>query len=236
MKLRLLPLLLLLSLASCGFEEMVTPSGMYVSTNRSVQPFTKVSVENGFTLLLTPGDSLALRIETYENMQHYVTTRVVNGTLIVDEAEGYDIVGDARVVVHVTCRTLEAITSSGGSAVRTLGTFAGRTMQVNVSGGGTLNADLDYDRVYTLLAGGSVAQLQGRTRLFDAYCSGGSVIDAPDFVTAACTLDMSGGSTADVRVDSLLSVNASGGSRVTYRGSAQLDKIVTTGGSMVVHR
>jgi hypothetical protein len=103
----------------------------------------------------------------------------------------------------------------------------------NLSGGSQLNAKLNGGDIDLDASGGSKASLYGAGGRLNFNGSGGSSYDAKEFAVTSVSANMSGGSTATVRVNGDLSVNLSGASDVTYYGSAVLQSIKTSGGSKV---
>jgi hypothetical protein len=125
---------------------------------------------------------------------------------------------------------------SGGSNSQINGFELDHNLEISLSGGSELSGDLSADSVVFSISGGSEVSLLGESPRVDINGSGGSWFGLEEFHTDELTFDLSGGSTAKVSVDQILSGNASGGSSVHYSGDPQLGNISKSGGARITKR
>jgi hypothetical protein len=230
----LLPLLAILTLPflpSCINVEVITPTGPAVSTERNPGDFIRVHASGGFTYVLEAAETPGCTVEAPENMQNCIVVTVEDGELCIRKRDRVEFFGGSQVTVHVRYRTLEALCVSGGSTVTSGETIRAGAFSHEVSGGSRSTLLVAGARCTLILSGGSVASLTGGAGDCDVSSSGGSVLHASAFPMDRCAVNISGGGTAELRVDGLLTVDASGGSHVRYVGNPRLGAIALSGGS-----
>ena len=243
---------LVLSLAACT---NVLPDGEYVTEEREVDGYTSVSVEGGIRLILTDRPNHAITVTTYENIQPYVETYVKGKQLIIRTRRNIAFTGDARIRAYVGAAGVTALNASGGANVESAVAIETPSLEISMSGGSSFNhetginaSDISYsvsgggsvkgsltsEKVRSVMSGGSVLHLEGNVNVYDLKeCSGGSVLHGYALTAETLSCDLSGGSEVKMTVLEQISVKASGGSHVKYRGMAELVSSDLSGGSKI---
>jgi hypothetical protein len=121
--------------------------------------------------------------------------------------------GGARVVVHMDARDGDTHASLGGGS-RLSGTLRCRDLSVDGSGG-------------------SSVRMEGSCDTLSLHGSGGTVFALPDFIVREADVRLSGGSSGRIAAEERISLRASGGSHVVYRGSPSIDSESLSGGSWI---
>lgn len=251
----LLFLFVLLLLTGCAF--LVTQgSGNIVSVNRAVEGFTRVQICCGMVLRLTQGPSTQLTLEGDDNLLPEVETVVHDGTLTIRFRRNLRTLNfrtSQPITLHLTMPTVQGISVSGGGTLAAE-TLASDTLRLAFSGGSQADikavatkqfklqgqggdqimiTTVDAETATVTLLGGSQVKLRGGTiHTQEVSAKGGSDYDAAAVQGAAATITISGGGEAALWADDRLTVNATGGSTVVYRGNPTLRQTVT-GGSVL---
>lgn len=217
---------------SCFNFETIKPSGKYLKQDRSIGQFNSVSVSSGFELILTQSPSTKLTIETYENIHKIIVTEIVDGTLKIHAKDNIMITGRADVKIYLSCNDLKSISSSGGGKVNVENGWKGDDLKIRTSGGGRIYGTVALNTLEMEMSGGSESRLSGTVEKITVSSSGGSSHEHFGLIAQECTAQMSGGASAEFNVVKKLSVTASGGTRVRYKGNPVVNKSVSGGSSV----
>jgi hypothetical protein len=138
-----------------------------------------------------------------------------------------------RARVEVTMPALEQVKASGGA--RVVVHMDGRNGDISASlgGGSGLSGTLRCRDLAIDGSGGSTVRLEGSGDTLTLRGSGGTAYALPDFTVREADIRLSGGSSARVSVDERISLRASGGSHVVFRGSPTIDRESLSGGSWI---
>jgi hypothetical protein len=204
---------------------------------RALVDFDAIEVGGAIDVELTQGTEFSVVVETGEDGElEDVITDVRNGTLHIEREwrdrrgwgwPGWD--GDSDIVVYVTLPTLTELEVSGGSGVRTAGTFTGDELDITTSGGSEAELDVIVDRLELTTSGGSDVEISGTANYLEADSSGGSDLEASKLVAVEVDANSSGGSDLAVNVTETLYAHASGGSDIDYEGDPKNRDIDTSG-------
>ena len=224
----------LIGAQSCSYFGFISvdPTGQYISKKVAVSPFENVSVSSGFELIVTQDSIESLSIETYENIHQYIVAEVVGNTLEVHPEEGISFAGNPKVKVHLSCKYLNKLSSSGGGRINLNNGWTGDELSISLSGGGKVFGKVMLQSLELDMSGGSESDIEGVAEYLNIGSSGGSVHKHFSLLTKKCRLDMSGGASADVNVSEKLNVDASGGTHISYKGNPEISSELSGGSSI----
>lgn len=139
------------------------------------------------------------------------------------------------VYIDITLPALTAINLSGAAAADVDG-FAGQTSTIRTVLSGASQLALIGTGVQTqvALSGASECTISGNTNLLTGNISGGSELRAFGATATEVDITTSGGSVAQVWARQILRADASGGSRVVYRGSPSVKETSVSGGAEII--
>jgi hypothetical protein len=198
--------MVLAGLAGCG-SSGVTGDGPVQTETRKADAFTQIEVSGGISVTARIGSSYALEVSAQENILPFIAIDVEGDTLRIRSTESYST--SEGVEVAVTTPALVGISMSGGSQGRIEG--------------------LDAERLDIELNGGAAVTATGTATSLALNMTGGSRASLENLAATTITLDLSGGTTATVQASDRVSGSASGGSRVSVLGDAQLNVEVSGG-------
>lgn len=206
-----------------------------VKETRHVDDFSKINVSSGIDLVIRQGNKIDVVAEARNN-------EILESILTENEGNTLKIYSKKKIFkpsprkVYVTFRNIDAIKATGGSDITAESVINVSNLELGAHGGSDVEMEIKADELHCKISGGSDADLEGEVKKFTAVASGGSDIKAKELITESSDLEVSGGSDAYITVNDELNVHASGGSDVTYYGSAKIKNINSSGGSDVRRR
>lgn len=242
----------LLSLAGCS--KAIYPNGVIVSETRSVSGFDGVSAGDGLRVEINPTSGEEnVHVKADDNLIGYIETFVSNGILTVKIRDGIAIRHSSSVVVTVNTPSITLLSASGGASLGCFGTIQGESLTLSLSGGSTAHGEFAVRSASLSLSGGSRAEgmfrteamtlslsggsksyMEGTADRLTAACSGGSKAEGFGFAVGNASLELSGGSSAKFTITRDIVIDASGGSKLIYRGGAVVSSQSLTGGSRII--
>jgi hypothetical protein len=174
----------------------VSGSGNISSEKRDVSDFRSVDVSGVFQVEIVAGKDLSVEVQADDNVVPLITTELRGGTLHIELDQKVSTKNE--MVVRITSPDIERLESSGAS-------------KVTISG--VKNDSFSVDT-----SGASKVTISGETSQLNIHVSGASNIDAEQLAAVKADVDASGASKVAVNVSGELRSQASGASRITYRG------------------
>ncbi|WP_460637209.1 head GIN domain-containing protein [Larkinella harenae] len=212
-------ILTLVSLTSCDFERV----GPYEEDERSygLSNFDRLDMGSAFQITVQEGSRFDIEVRGNRRDLDDLDIYTRNGTLYAKYRNNlrnrrYD------VSFMITMPTLRGVDFSGASRSEVIGFQRLRELDIRLSGASRASFDVDAARTNIDLSGASDLDLKGAGGLLYGDLSGASKLEAYDYPVDEAELDLSGASTARIRVSKRLDVIASGASSVRYRGAPEL--------------
>ena len=191
--------------AGCAFQQ--SGEGAVQTQSRQADAFSRIEVDAGIGITVSVGEAQSIVVSAQENILPVISTEVEDDTLRIGSTQPFTT--SEAVNVTVVVPTLDGISLSGGSQG-----------QVEGVDGGSLDLEL---------GGGAGLAVTGVSSTVALEASGGSDVDLEGLQANAVTLDVSGGSNVTVQASDEVTGSASGESRVTVLGDAQVDVEVSSG-------
>lgn len=197
-----------------GSDVRIRGSGHLVTVSRSVSAFDAVSAAGAMTVVVERTGYEGVTITAEDNLLRYLRTEVRNGVLFLTQAPGVRLDPRREIVVHV--ESYEVVELSGSGAV---------AMQVELGA---------VPELWVTLSGASSLEVRGSAERSNVTVSGASRYDALDLDVDQCFVSVSGASEALVWARERLEADASGASRVRFRGDPVV--VASTSGASTITR
>ena len=219
----------LMVLSSCHFT---TGSGNIITEKRTTGNFKGISASSGFDVELKAGPVTEVIVESDDNIMKYIET-TVSGDILKIGIENMHNLSDAHLKVYITAPEITSIRASSGADVvsRDVLKNNGR-LSFNASSSATIVTDIDAPEVEANASSGASITLRGKTKNYHAEASSGANLKTDDLLTENTVVNVSSGAKANVRASVKLRANASSGADIQYYGAANVDKTVSSGGSI----
>lgn len=204
---------------------------------RALTGFTGITIGGGIDMRLQQGDRFEVEVITADGKLDDIVTEVSNGTLEIRRRQPQGIFDWGKAgTVHVTLPALTSLTASGGSDVRSEGTFTSDAVEIVASGGSDLVLNVAASNLQVTVSGGSDVRLSGTARSASVQSSGGSDLNARELMVDDVEVQSSGGSDLSIAVRNKIVGNASGGSDISYTGAPTVVQVNSSGGGGVHQR
>ncbi|MDE6865584.1 MAG: DUF2807 domain-containing protein [Alistipes sp.] len=238
-----------ISIVSGGRQTTVKGSNTLVTKKLKAPAFDAIAASRGVETVI--GETDAIVITANDNVMEYVVVEAKNGTLTIGIDDAVNIRNmDVKVQVPNTGK-IASITASSGAEIRTKNALKAKTMNIRLSSGASMDAALkadactivlssgtelqaavDFGTCDIKLSSGSEAELSGKAATFKASLSSGSDLEAFGLAARTCNVAVSSGASAEVTCTERLTIQASSGASVEYKGDCLVDQRVGSGGSV----
>lgn len=194
---------------SHGFRG-VKGSGVAAISTREVPAFEAIRVDGSVNVEAVAGEKQSLTLECDDNLLELIRTEVVNGVLVVKQAQPYSTT--LGVVVKVAAPALKSACVSGSGDVCAKN-ISGKAFEVSIRGSGDVEAEGRVDALRVSITGSGDAGLQ-------------------DLVCKNAEVKIAGSGDANVHAEESLKVSIAGSGDVAYHGFPTVEKRIHGSGSV----
>jgi hypothetical protein len=229
--LKLFPVALLFSSILVAQKQVNDPNAQA----RPVKGFHAIKVSTGIQLMLSQGntEAVAVSASTAEHRDN-IKTVVENGVLkIYYDDDSWKSKGDKKLRAYVSAINLDGLDVSAGASITIEGTVKTNKLDVDASSGAVLKGKVEATTLAIDQSSGSVIEISGSVVNLTVDGSSGSILKGYDLATDNCSVDLSSGGGVQVTVNKELSVDASSGGHVNYKGQGVIKNIKTSSGGNV---
>ena len=203
---------------------------------RTASGYHAIHVSNAFTVTINQSNEEKLVVSA--NEKEYlpnIVTKVDNGVLYIsyeDKKKWWP--KNRKLRAYISVINLNEIKATGASDVKIEGQLKCSNLKLDLRGASDLKGELIVEgSLDAHLSGASDMNINGSANDVKIDASGASDVKAYDFKSATCVVDASGACSVHITVDKELSARLSGASSVSYKGSALIRDIKTSGASNI---
>jgi len=211
-----LPLWSLAAMLASGCDD-TAGNGQPTQETRTLDGFTQVANHGSLDVQVAQGPSFLVVVNADGNVVPLITTKVMNGVLIVGESESFSSKDTIRVDVTLPVFAGAENQGSGSLSVTAEPT---RAITLTNSGSGILIFSGNAQAVSVDLSGSGTTTLSGSGGSLDGTLGGSGSLDASQFPVGESTFSCHGSGEASLKVtgDATLSVSGSGTIQATLNG------------------
>ncbi len=237
--------MMLLTLTTTSVKAQTKGNGNVTTQERQVSDFNAIDVGCAIHLFISQGDKQSVKVETDENLQNKIVTKVNNGTLKLS----CDNIKDAtKMDIYVTAVYLSKIDASGASKVTGNTPLKSEDFGLYISGAAKANLDIETvtfnnetsgaanatlslktNTANTEISGAGNMKLKGSAEKHNTEVSGAGNLKAIEFVTNNTDADISGAGNASVMARHQLKADLSGAGNLSYFEKDDIKKISKQG-------
>lgn len=195
----------------------VEGNGIVKKETREAAPFDKIEVGGAFDIFIRPGNYSAVTINTDENLLPYIETYVKGGELHISTTKR--LAHFEKLEVYLTMNEFNAADISGASEIHSNGLLSGKNVQLDFSGAVDADLELNCKTLNADMSGACELTLKGAAKTASFELSGAGEVNAEEFETEECKIDMSGAGEARVFVTKKLDIDISGAAEIYYKGN-----------------
>lgn len=213
----------------------VAGSGNVVSETRTVSGIDAVSVDYPSEVFIQQGETESLTVEAEDNLLPQLSTRVTNGTLVIeniedDYAQRVNPSEDVRISITVTDLSQVSYSSTGTLEISGLEVD---DLEVSISGICDVNVeDLAADNLNYHVSGMGTSAADGAVQDLQLDMSGVGDFNGEDLSAQTAEVRISGAGSATVWVTDELDAHISGAGSLNYYGDPEVSRQVTGVGSV----
>jgi hypothetical protein len=138
-------------------------------------------------------------------------------------------VRDATLSAELTLSQLDRLAVSGVSRVRLTSTVASPTLQLVVSGAGSVTGPIQISQMQAGISGTGTLALSGQVQDLRLIAAGGARLTLADLTVRHLDAMLSGASHVVVTVSDTLAVQSTGAAVLRYRGAPRITQSQTSG-------
>jgi len=233
---KLLSLVILLSFATLVQAQKIINDPNVVK--RTVGSFHGINVGTGIKLVMSEG--AAEEVAVSSNKPEYrdkIVTEVENGILKIYYENKLKAINTAKekkeLRAYVTYKSLDELNANTGAIVQVEGILRAGSFKLKANTGSIVKGAVDVDVLSVDANTGAVVTLAGEAGKFSFDGDLGAVFNGAELKTNSCEVSASTGSGVYITVQKELSVKASTGGFVKYKGNADTKNIKTSTGASV---
>lgn len=220
---------------SCGhsmnFNGIKGSGNITTETRDANQDFKKIEVSRGIKVILEQSENKSISVETDDNLQQHIITKIENGVLIIESDESYN--STETPVVNVKMPITNGLSASSGSEIVSSNTLITEKIDVKSSSGSEIKISVEADTIKIESTSGSSIEASGKALKLETAASSGSEINTENLMTNEVISQASSGSSTDVYPILKLEAKASSGSSINYRNVPKtFSKEESSGGSV----
>ncbi len=206
--------------ASCGmsynnYDTKTKGNGNTTTQNRTITAdFEKIVVSQGIEAIISQSENTSISVETDENLQALILTKIENGVLKISAASGYSASKSPKV--RVSMPVISGLESSSGSNIKSNNTLTTKDIAIKSSSGSEITIDVQAGLMSINTSSGSSATVVGNAQKLSTNSSSGSDINCKKLQANEVVSEASSGSSTSISPLESLEAKASSGASVEY--------------------
>ena len=223
---------LLVLLFACNKNPNPSP---VIEKEINVNGFSRVYAEERFNITITKGTNFYVKATGPANSISDITWSVANNILDIQYAHHES---NRPVVDIVITMPVFVQLNLSGAATATVNGFQGTShvLRAVISGASKCTFNGTGVNMQVDISGASELNVNGSTESLYGNISGAGKLNAFDLTSTEVDISASGGSAARVNVTHKLFAEATGGSRIYYKGTPHVKSIQASGGGQVIQQ
>jgi hypothetical protein len=210
----------------------IAGSGHVITRNVPVSSFDRLEVGSAFDVQVSIGSAPGLTLHVDDNLLGRVDAAVTGDTLQIRLEPGLQ-VGKATLKADVTTVSLREIRADGASHVVLRDELSASNLVLKISGASQVDGPVRAQAATLQVSGASQVRLQGSSARLSIDGSGASRLELESLQVSRVDVNLSGASQARVSVSEAMSVDLSGASQLSYRGTPTITHQNVSGASHI---
>lgn len=201
---------------------------------RNLASFEALSVGSAIEVYLSQDVKQTVAVgASDEKSRDAIITEIRGNTLFVDFKNGWNNLSAKRLRVYIAINDLKKITLSGACNILIEEPFKANDLEVSLSGASDFRGAVKTQNLKLSASGSSDYHISGWATNLRIQLSGSSDLKGYDLIADNCEINTSGASDVQITVNKEMKVKSSGASDVSYKGTATVRSIESSGASSV---
>ncbi|TPE42880.1 PspC domain-containing protein [Pontibacter mangrovi] len=210
----------------------------YSSNVRSFnfRDFNRLTISGPYHVQLRQGNDYSVQVRAEDKAMNRIEMDLSGNELEISTEEKFFSIFDDRkpVLIQITAPNLDNI-ELNGAIKADLGSLRADDLRMNFSGAIQTVANVDVRNLRVDASGATISKFTGKADRFELDATGACGVDADNLEARFVDVDVTGAGVAEVYATKTLRADASGTSRIVYRGNPE-DTIIDTSGPSSVKR
>jgi hypothetical protein len=230
-------LIILGSLISSCDHEIIRARGEVTSREINFSGYSALNVSHAFDTYVRFSDTEEkIEIEANENLHDKIIVEMVNGSLRIRFWDHINIKGNPTLNAYIVTKSINNFNLSGASKVTLDSELVASDVSIELSGASEFTGELDLEQLDLQAGGASYIDIFGEVGHLDASLSGASTLKDYDLTVGALDIRLSGASDAYLSVAETIDIDASGASKLRYKGNPDIIKRKLSGASEIIRK
>jgi len=227
-------LILSMLLISCNWMgKSIHGDGNIVTENRKVTKAEKIVLKGNFDIVLVPGKTTSVTIETDENLQKYVIMSESNDELVFKTKSKFNLKSDHGIKITITTPILTGIYLAGSGNVKGTDKFnGGNELKIDIAGQGDVELSVNTPKIDVDIKGSGNVNLQGETKTANFDIAGTGDCNAELLKSENASIKIAGNGNVKVYADVSLNIKIMGSGDVFYKGNAEVSQKIVGAGNV----
>jgi len=223
---------LILSTSGLTPWNRITGKGKIVTVSRKVTNFTSVDLRTGANVEITKGTAFHVSVSDYENLVQYLSVKVENNCLIIQDESNKFSFNNSKAKVSITMPDpLYSLKLAGSGNMNVHSAFNDlQSLKITGSGNIELERALQLNKLDVQLVGSGNVNAKGTVRDLYAKISGSGDIHFSQLRAKNGNCSLSGSGNMDLAVEDKLDASLSGSGEIAYSGNAVVHSHVSGSG------
>ena len=221
----------LIAFACDDSQDITSPSGNTTTERYDIGDITTINLQDDLNLYLIYSDSDYVEIQADENIQQYIDITKVDNNITFSVENNVSLSDDESVKIYVYSKSISKVLGSGDADFHARDTMRATQFDLTLSGGSEFEGILVCDDLTVEISGDSDVDIAGYSTTLSLLSTGGSEFGDYSFIVEDLGAELSGASELNITVNGSITLDASGGSEVKYKGNAEVLSANLSGGS-----
>jgi hypothetical protein len=207
--------------------------GSVISQAYFVPTFNSISNSISAEIFLTPDSSQSIHIEAQSNIHEILSIKVVNNELQIGYTKNCGSIKHENIKIYISIPTINSIQLSGSGNVKTTNEFQTNSLDLRISGSGSITAAVQSQSfVNGRISGSGDLYLSGNAISENFKISGSGNLRSFALNSLISDIEISGSGNADVYAENELSASISGSGDVRYQGNPIVNSSISGSGNV----
>jgi hypothetical protein len=206
-------------------------TALYAQTSetRRFGGFDKLKLEGAAEIILIQGNQESALIEMQNLNSEEVITEVKNQTLLISQENSRKDRRNTRLKITLTFKQLKEIKVEGASSITTQNILKTADLKINIQGAGSLNLQVDTQKIDIYSAGAGSLQISGKTNYEQIVLAGAGSINALKLEAERSNVELNGVGNLSVFAKKELVAELNGVGSLTYKGNPPTKQVSKNG-------
>jgi hypothetical protein len=209
--------------------------GPVITETRNIVNFSGVDLRASADVYFRQDPNFKVEVSAQQNILDVLETYISGGKLVIKFKNDVSVRSHEQIRVVVSAPSANSLRVSGSGDITTTGTFVSNSMDMSVSGSGTIHVtDINTNYLDATISGsGNLRVDNGIATEEKLRISGSGDIDLTNVAATTATTTTSGSGSIRLTVSQSLNVTISGSGSVYYKGYPSINTSISGSGKLI---